>query len=85
MINYLGKFVPDMAGITAPLRKLLEKKDIAWNWTSEQQFSFVKPKKLVCEAPVLQYYDVAKPVLVHTDTPKDGVGAVLLQDNKPVA
>lgn len=31
MIDYLGKFLPNIAQVTAPLRKLLEN-DIAWHW-----------------------------------------------------
>ena len=46
--------------------------------------SFKKIKQLVSQAPVLQYYDVNKPVTIQCDASGKGVGAVLLQDNKPV-
>ena len=36
------------------------------------------------QAPVLQYYDVNKPVTIQCDASGKGLGAVLLQDNKPV-
>ena len=32
MVNYVGKFVPNLSEITLPLRELL-KKDVAWHWT----------------------------------------------------
>ena len=41
-------------------------------------------KKLVSQAPVLQYYDVTKPVVIQRDASGKGHGAVLLQDSKPV-
>ena len=36
------------------------------------------------QAPVLQYYDVNKPVTIQCDASGKGLGAVLMQDNKPV-
>ena len=36
-------------------------------------------------APVLAFYDVKKPVTVSCDVSKFGLGAVLLQENKPIA
>ena len=39
---------------------------------------------IVLQAPVLQYYDVDKPVTIQCDANGKELGAVLLQDNKPV-
>ena len=36
------------------------------------------------QAPVLQCYDVTKPVVIQRDSSGKGHGAVLLQDSKPV-
>lgn len=36
-------------------------------------------------APVLAIYDPQKAVVVQTDSSKDRIGSVLLQDGKPVA
>ena len=84
MITYLAKFIPNLSDVTAPLRKLLEK-DTDWQWLHEQDKAFEILQKLVTEAPVLQYYSVTEPVVVSVDASKDGVGAVLLQNGKPVA
>ena len=67
----------------APLREL-EKSDVLFHWDHPQKKSFEKIKELVSQAPVLQYYDVTKPVTIQCDASRKGLGAVLLQDNKPV-
>ena len=43
-IQYLKKFMPNMADISAPLRKLTEK-DVEWKWTETEENSFNKLKK----------------------------------------
>lgn len=44
-----------------------------------------KLKKLITQAPVLAYYDVKKPVELESDSSDVGLGAVLLQEGKPIA
>ena len=39
---------------------------------------------MLAETPVLQYYDVLKPVVIQCDASSYGLGACCLQDNKPV-
>jgi hypothetical protein len=43
-VNYLAKFVPNLASITAPIRELL-KKDIEFYWAHEQIKAFETLKK----------------------------------------
>ena len=83
-VTYLGKFIPNMSTITAPLRTLLEK-DTAWHWNAEQESSFQELKSIASSEPVLQYYNAKKPVKLSVDASSTGLGAVLLQDDKPVA
>ena len=54
--------------------------------TAFNQIKEIKEIKeiLTCN-PVLKYFDVSKPVTVQCDASKSGLGAVLLQDNQPVA
>ena len=40
---------------------------------------------MCCKAPVLAYYDVDKEVTIQCDASKEAVGAVLLQEGRPVA
>lgn len=83
-INYLAKFIPNMSTVTQPIRELL-KKDNVFDWQSPQKHAFVKIKEILSAAPVLTFYDVAKPVVITCDASKSGLGALLLQEGKPVA
>ena len=53
-IQYLGKFLPNLAAESAPPRKLLEK-EVVWHWDKEQQQSFQTLKQMVTKSPVLGY------------------------------
>ena len=44
-----------------------------------------KIKSLVCEAPVLKFYDVTKEVTIECDASLTGLGVSLLQEGQPVA
>lgn len=84
MITYLAKFIPNMSQHTEPLRELT-REDVAWQWGGEHQNAFDKLKIMLTEAPLLRYYDVKLPVTLSVDASKSGLGAVLLQEEKPVA
>ena len=83
-INYVGKFVPSLAEITAPLREVIRKNK---EWTSEekQANAFQWIKDVIVSKKYLAFYDVSKPVAIQVDACKSGIGAVLIQDDVPVA
>lgn len=84
MVTYLAKFIPNLSSITEPLRKLLVK-GTEWVWHVEQEQSFQEIKQLMVSPPVLAYYDVNAEVTLSVDASSKAFGAVLLQNNKPIA
>ena len=91
VVNYVGKFIPDMATVTKPIRDLL-RKDVQFNWSSEHDEAFKKLKGLLSAAPVLAFYNVKKPVTVSVTklcldqtASQFGLGTVLLQEGRPIA
>ena len=63
---------------------MLCKKDTLFTWESSQQAAFEAIKKEITSAPVLAYFDQSKASTIQSDVSKKGLGAVLLQDDKPV-
>ena len=84
MTNYLAKFVPDYSEATAPLRELL-RQDVDWCWLELHTAAFTKLKELIAGPPVLRYFDVHQPVVLSADASQHGLGAVCLQNGRPVA
>ena len=80
---HLAKFLSDMSTKTSQIRELL-KKDVVLEWQAPQEKAFNKIKETLSATPVLARYDVTKPVVITCDVSKSGLGAALLQDNKPV-
>ena len=84
MLTYQGKFIPNLSHVASPLRTLLEK-NVEWHWQPEQEKSFLSLKELITTAPVLKYFDPSKHIKLSVDASSKGLGAVLLQENHPVA
>ncbi|CAI6377494.1 unnamed protein product [Macrosiphum euphorbiae] len=84
MMTYVQKFVPNMSQLAVPLRELL-KKDCNWYWGETQIKAFNVLKCALTSEPLLQYFDLNKKCTLSVDASKDGLGAVLLQNDYPVA
>ncbi|GJP49623.1 hypothetical protein CLOM_g8809 [Closterium sp. NIES-68] len=84
LANYFRRFLENYSTVVAPLTALT-RKGSAWEWTRQCQEAFDKVKTKLTNAPVLVLPDLSQPYEVVTDASTVGIGAVLLQEGRPVA
>lgn len=78
MITYCGRFIKDLATLTAPLRQLT-KKSIPFVWKSCHQQAFEKLQASLTQDAVLAYFDLSKQTELVVDASPTGLAAILLQ------
>ena len=76
LLNYYGKFLPNLATTLHPLHDLLQK-DRPWKWTEACETAFVNSKKQLQDSPLLVHYDLKKSLRLACDASPYGVGAVI--------
>ena len=84
VVNYYRDMWMRRSHILAPLNAL-NRKGIKWNWGPEQQRAFDNIKRVMAKETLLHYPDFNKTFEIHTDALKYQIGAVITQDNKPIA
>uniref|UniRef100_A0A8C7WYD7 Reverse transcriptase RNase H-like domain-containing protein n=1 Tax=Oryzias sinensis TaxID=183150 RepID=A0A8C7WYD7_9TELE len=89
MINYYGRFIPDLATVLKPLNALLQKGQ-KWTWSKACELAFGKAKALLVSQDVLTHYNAELPLRLACDASPYGVGAVLSHvmpsgEEKPIA
>jgi len=80
----MSKFIPNYSEIAAPLRLLLEK-ETEWHWETAQNQALNELKQAITDAPVLKYFHSTIETTISVDASSKGIGAVLLQESRPVA
>lgn len=83
MVNYLGKYIPQLAKISEPLRNLTHLK-INFVWLDKHEEAFKRIKELISKETILKYFDPTKSVTIQTDSSSFAIGCTLMQENQPV-
>ena len=83
-INYLDKFIEHKADLQGPISQLTQK-DVAFVWEKPQQEAFDQLKSVITRAPALAYFDNQKETVLNVDASSTGLGAVIMQEGKPIA
>ena len=84
LVPYSGFYIPSFSTQTAPFEGLLWL-DHECFWDSAMDCIFTTLKTLVCTDPMLDQFDVLKPVMMNADTFKEDTVSLLVQDSAPVA
>jgi hypothetical protein len=88
--NFYRRFIRKYAKVTLPLTELLKKTEasprgkkgahtVKWEWTREAELAFRKLKRTFTEAPILQHFDPAKPIILQTDASGFAIAGILNQ------
>eukprot|EP00794_Sanderia_malayensis_P010467 gene10467-biopygen7633 len=84
MTQYVFRFIPGYATITAPLRNLT-RQDVTWTWSEEQQTAFDSLKTALTQSSVMAYFDPTCDSEVIVDASPVGLGALLVQNGRVVS
>jgi len=83
LMTYVGNFIPNLSTLAAPLRDLI-KTDVPYIWEEDHQHTFEELKSSITARSVA-FYDVTKPLTLEVDASMRGLGACLVQDDRPIA
>ena len=81
LLNYYGKFLPQLPSTLAPLYALLQKK-ARWTWGATEDKAFQEAKGQLTSPCLLVHFDSRKELVLSWDASPYGVGTVLSHREK---
>ena len=83
LVNYLNRFSPCLAELSEPLREIC-RQDAEFELTNSVPVAFSRTKEEISKNMTLPYFNPKSSTTLQTNASKKGLGAVILQDSRPV-
>ena len=83
LVNYLNRISPHLAELSEPLRQIC-RQSMEFGLTESVHVAFSRTKEEIFRNITLPYFNPNSSTTLQTDASKKGLGAVLLQNSKPV-
>jgi hypothetical protein len=78
--NFYRRFIRKYAQVTAPISNLLKTMGSQkWEWNWDAELAFRKLKKAFTEAPILQHFNLQKPIILRADASGFAIAGILNQ------
>ena len=83
LVNYLNRFSPHLAELSALFRQIC-RQNVEFELTESVHVAFSRTKEEISKNVTLPYFNPESATTLQTDASKKGLGAVILQNSKPV-
>ncbi|WVZ79564.1 hypothetical protein U9M48_027129 [Paspalum notatum var. saurae] len=84
LAKYYRRFIENFSKIAKPMTELVKDK-VSFAWNDEREKSFQCLKNKLTTTPVLTLPDLLKDFVIYCDASRQGLGCVLMQDNRVVS